>query len=311
MNRLQRLSNIGVFVPLFISSHVLAQGDDQAADATEMPSPLDFRAGIGAFSRHLHYTDTATDLLVDAPNDVHDDVVDVALAGTVAAHWYPLAHFMGGPLAHLGITLGFDRSLKQVTDYDFSGTEEGYGHFYQRYYAGLRGRLPIDWFTLGLEATYGYQSVWVRTQSAAGDPQAFPDVTYGLVEGRLDGEARINRVLLAGYAGFAWALSTGEIGEQPYFEDAKAYAITFGGHVGYQVHAMFDVLAGVDAQSFRLNFNPVPVDNPRIAGGASDRYMTFWLGLRFVLPGEAGAAKGAAAGGAQPKADMDDFDSFD
>lgn len=301
---------IGVLLQLLVTSPLLAEEPAAAA----RPSALDVQLGVGAFSRSLHYTDTAQDIQVEAPFDVYDDTVDVALAGAVAGHWYPLALFMGGPFAHVGITADFARSLSQTTQYTFSGAGVDYSHIYQRFSGGLRGRIPLPWLTLGVEAKYASQSVWVRAESATADPTAFPDVEYGLIEGRVDGEARINRVILAGYAGFNWALSVGELGEEPYFKNAHAYGISFGGHVGYQVHHMLDVLVGADAQQFRLNFNPVQPTDPRIAGGASDRYVTFWLGLRFVLPGSGGSAAGAeAGGGAQAEGDggFDDFDSFD
>jgi len=325
MNFLQRLSSLGVLLQFFVTSPLLAEEPTAApeaapstnatSEAVARPSALDLQLGVGAFSRSLHFTDTAQDIGVAAPSDVHDDTVDVALAGTVTAHWYPLAHFMAGPLAHVGISADFARSLQQTSHYTFSGVEQDYSHAYQRLAGGLRGRIPLPWLTLGVEAKYASQSLWVRPESAGADPAAFADVSYGLIEGRLDGEARINRVILAGYAGFNWALSVGELGEEPYFKNAKAYGFSYGGHVGYQVHEMLDVLVGVDAQQFRLNFNPIAPTDPRIAGGAADRYVTFWLGLRFVLPGSGGKGGPAAEAGGKAKAaddgGFDDFDSFD
>jgi hypothetical protein len=308
---------VGVLLQLLVTSPLLAEepATAQGAAPVARPSALDLMLGVGAFSRALHFTDSAQEIQVQAPFDVHDDTVDVALAGAVAGHWYPLALFMGGPFAHLGITADFARTLSQTTQSTLAGTDVDYSHIYQRFGGGLRGRIPLPWLTLGVEAKYVSQSLWVRAQSAGADPAAFPDVEYSLLEGRVDGEARINRVILAGYAGFDWALSVGELGEEPYFKNAQAYGISFGGHVGYQVHDLLDVLVGADAQQLRLNFNRVEPTDPRIAGGASDRYVTFWLGLRFVLPGSSGATQAGAEPGAKAQADddggFDDFDSFE
>ena len=284
-----------------------------AIDAGPGPSPLDVLVGVGAVGRDLHFVDTGADLSIDSDAPVRDGTMDATAAAQIAARWYPMAHFSKGALAHIGLSAAYARGLSDKVSYDLDGQSVRYNQTYQSYSVGLRGRIPISMLTLGVEANYGSQALWVRAKDGA-NPFVFPDVNYSYVEGRLDARLQINQVSLTAYGGYLYVLGLGEIADSDWFANAKAMAIHYGAEVGYQFDESWELVGGLDARSYRLNFNPLDAETaPRIAGGASDQYVSFWAGVRFTMPGAGSKASSASATPAEeaPDSDMDGFDSFD
>src|SRR5690606_20590301 len=173
------------------------------------------------------------------------------------------------------------------------------------------GRIPISPATIGLGANYGNHSFALK-----GASDLFPSVSYTFLELGGDVEFQVGKLLLGAQAGYLLVLGVGDIGSEEWFPNAKAKGVHFGGHVGFAASKAVHLLAGVDARAYGLNFNPVEADRPpeRVAGGATDRYMSAWVGVRFRIPEKPGAAgagdAGADAGGSEGDGGggFDDFD---
>jgi hypothetical protein len=127
-----------------------------------------------------------------------------------------------------------------------------------------------------------------------------PDVDYGFVRLRADGKLRFGEVLLGANIGTRFVLSTGSL-QNDWFENTKGQALELGLMAGYEIMRNLDVVAGFDFLRYGFNFNPLPdppekpagvsqnvyVGNLSVtAGGATDTYISAWLGLRFHLPSE-------------------------
>ncbi len=296
------------------SSAASSEGDE----SNVKPSPLDMTLGLGVVSRNLHYVDSGASLAINSDLPVADNTMAAAFLPALSGHWYPMAHSSSGALAHLGLGFAFARGLPQKTEYTLAASpapvDATYSQTFQAYSLGLRARVPISILTLGVEANYGSQSLWVRAKSENADTQIFPDVNYSYVEGRLDGTLTIKQISIGGYMGFRYALGMGEIRDDDWFENAKAIGLSYGGEFGYSVAPAWTLVAGVDAVSYRLNFNPLdPVTAPRVAGGASDRYLSAWAGVRFTWLNDSGvAASGTTSEEEESSGESEGgFDSFD
>ena len=94
----------------------------------------------------------------------------------------------------------------------------------------------------------------------------------------------IGMMELGAHFGLVKPLGVGEISDDDWFENAKALGLHYGAEFGYQLGRSWQIVAGIDAHSYALDFNPVdPATAQRVAGGASDRYLSFYGGLRWYL----------------------------
>ena len=266
------------------------------------PSPLDASLGVGIYGRAFRYTDTVAQLGKPGAEPLVDYNLDAAPMPFVNLHWYPAAHFTGGWLAHIGINGGYGQGIATSVAYNDGATDYTYSQSHNLYYAGLRGRIPVGFATFGLNANYSGHSFSLKNkESGAADgsfPDAvFPNVSYSMIEMGADAEVRIGRVILGAHGSDLLVLDSGDIGSAAWFPNNSTAGVHFGGHVGFEISSMFDILAGVDIRAYGMNFNPIPAgtDDSRVAGGATDRYLTAFGALRFRLPGSEPADAPAAA----------------
>jgi hypothetical protein len=88
-----------------------------------------------------------------------------------------------------------------------------------------------------------------------------------------------------------------------WFPNVKTSSLEAGVSFGYRLVSMLDLVAGFDWLRYSFDFNPVTqiVDPARpglasyVAGGATDEYLSGYIGFRFHLPGKAEKAAEAAA----------------
>jgi len=286
-----------------------AQAEDsesaQGAAESPRPSPLDLMAGMKLSGRAFRYTGSLERLYPGQGfPEMPEYSLDASPVAAVRGHWYPGAHFTGGALANIGVSGMFESGFATTVAY---GTET-FKQTQQLWYAGLRGRIPVDKLTFGIEAGYGNQ-IFKLDDSADGSPAGiFPNVKYSNVEIGGDVELKWDSYYLGGQAAYILVLSEGELGSDAWFPNAKGYGVMLGGHVGWEAHPMLDLLAGLEMRAYGFNFNPVSLAAPddRVAGGATDRYMSVYFALRFKLPGQ-----GAAQNESIETESDDDFDDFD
>jgi hypothetical protein len=181
------------------------------------------------------------------------------------------------------------------------------------WYGGLRGRIPVSVLTLGIGANYGNHSFNLKDSSDL--PPLFPNVSYGFVELGADVEAQFGSMLVGAQASYLHLMSAGDLISEEWFGTGTGKGVHFSGHVGWAASKAVHLLAGIDGRAYGFDFNPVGTDVPanRVAGGATDRYLSFWLGVRFRIPEKGGASTAATSGGdgGEKSGGGDDFDSFD
>lgn len=297
-----------------------ASGSSEGAPSNDeaRPSPLDATLGLRLYSRAFRYTGTLEQVAPGTFDPLVDYNLDIGPMPLLNVHWYPLAHFMGGVPAHIGITGGYEMGIGTKVQYagvDAAGEldERTLNQSHTLWYAGLRGRIPVSVLTFGVGANYGNHSFNLKDSSD--QPPVFPNVSYGFVELGGDVEAQFGSMLVGAQASYLYLMSAGDLISEEWFPVAKGKGVHFSGHVGWAASQAVHLLAGIDARAYGFDFNPVPVDIPanRVAGGATDRYLSFWFGVRFRIPEKSGATSaGQSAGeGGEKSGGGDDFDSFD
>ncbi len=295
-----------------------AQGQDseEGDEAEELPdsssearpSPLSALIGARLYSRAFSYTDALWELYPEA--GFREGVgynLQAGIMPRAQVFWYPGAHLTGSWIAHLGLVAGYERDVGTTLSYAGQPLQQEHS----LWFAGIRGRIPVDSVTLGLQANFTSHDFKVSGDDAPNiSPDGyplFPDVTYQQVELGADVEWRNGPMILGAHGSLNIVADEGAIGSSlaasdtpanPWFPNTTATAADFGAYTGWQISKVFDLLAGVDFRAYGLDFGAIESSqvDPNgeagtiVAGGATDRYVSFWLGLGINWPGVSPAA---------------------
>ncbi len=151
----------------------------------------------------------------------------------------------------------------------------------QEFQVGLRGRIPLGAHELGIFAEYGKHKF---TSSGDESNPLVPDVDYSYIRPGLDGRFRFGEIMLGVHIAPRFLLSMGELDlEDVWFPGATGSGLDAGAEFGYSVLSSLDIVAGFDWVKYGFDFNAIPDDNPMVAGGATDTYISGRLGILYRL----------------------------
>ena len=234
-------------------------------------SPLEAMLGARAINRGFRYRNDATEGMPPYDMPAGPEV-------TLAAEWYPGAHFSNGPLAHIGLTMQLERSL-------FMSSAGPNGVSYPTsdtfFAVGTRLRLPVGASWLGASVGYGRHGFSVEAAHPRDPAPDMASVEYEQV--RLGADARIavgsTTLLLSG----SWlaVLDTGEIGEAHYWPGATAQGFEAVAGFAYPIGAGFELRGAVDLRMYMLELHPDAV--ARQVGSATDRYIGATFGATWRM----------------------------
>lgn len=273
-----------------------APADEQAAapaasdDATDDsgPSPLEIEAGLRALNRSFDYHDTPAQLYpsngLSAPPTYE---LPLGPAVFINATVYPGAFISRGPIGWIGLTGSYELNFATKSVYAEGTPNQGeLTTKSSQTFIGLKGRVPVKAHEFALVAGYG-QHVF-NLLGDEGNPQV-PDVFYKYARVSAEGRLRFDAISVGFHLGTRFVFRTGGLERDWYPGHTKTQAIEGGVNVGYRVVKGLDVLVGFDWIRYAFDFNPVDAMNSRVvAGGASDQYLSGFLGLRYALPGFSG-----------------------
>jgi hypothetical protein len=163
--------------------------------------------------------------------------------------------------------------------------------------AGIRLRLPLGPIELGLTGTYGSHSfILYGDEGGTGLEPLVPDVRYDQIRIGGDLRARISKLLVGGHIAHRQLLSLHQIDlAYVWFPGATGRGLDFGLVLGWEVLPFLDVVGGTDVIRYGFDFNGIPAEptpcappgcrSPVIAGGATDTYVSGWLGAMITLGG--------------------------
>ncbi len=299
---------------------------DEEPDSGERPSPLDVDLGVGLMYRTTSYTDSVSDAFNHA---LHPSNVG-PLTLRVGAHWYPVAHFSNSFLAHIGLAVGYYRSLGGATELnDASGGSQSFDTVFSELNLGGRVRLELGSLELGLNGSWGTAELTIEGDNevppglvgvpgALGDPGVVPDASYTYIRLGPDAKFALGDVDVA--LGIYYRLVTlgsdeGQWAEARWFPNAEAKAIEAQLSGLFPLSESLSLFVGADYRQYALTMNSgtdvvgvnpttnQPQFTQAVAGGASDMYVGGFAGVQFGIP--ATEANGSAA----PEPNVDEEES--
>lgn len=282
--------------------------------------PLEFSVGIRFYNRSFVYSDYKTPPPGSALGRVYPYKLAIAPAVIAAARVYPFAFSRDDALGNLGIQGKLEIGIATSTNYQEPQPPNPDGSIpppityplntgTSEWQVGLRGRLPVGRSELGMFGVYGSHSfVLVGDEGTRGtqvrpDPLV-PDVNYQFLRFGMDARLRAGKFTLGSHFAPRFITSLKNIDQEYWwFPGATGSGIDFGAFGAFQILKFMDVAAGFDYIRYGFDFNAIPDDaglpsntrSQRIAGGATDTFLSGWAGVIFYLDGKAEIADGAVA----------------
>ena len=240
------------------------------------PNALELDVGLKLVTRSMTYN--------DAPRGLGEASLKVTPAAALGLRWYPGAHFGSGAAAHVAL----EGSLQLMYPVESARDEQAFKTSSLAFGFGLHGRLPLDDHELGLSAGYGQHAVEIADSDGGVDP-GVPSVKYGFLRFALNGRFKLGEALqLKILGGYRLLLGYGELAEDAWFRRTGGGGLEAEIALGYALSEALAIEASFGLWRYFMSLEPEPTDesvtdSARIAGGLSDQYLRFGLGLVLTL----------------------------
>lgn len=293
-----------------------AAAAEEEAPEEEKPSkskagrtPFELTVGMRGYSRDFKYTDPVgpRDTRPPPEGPVERHLVPYKLpfgpALKAGARFYPGALVSDGVAGYFGVAADFELGIATTTELQEPGKPvQELKTSTQSFAVGVRARLPIDltgvWLELGLFGMYGQHSFILLGDEGGvnGVEPLVPDVRYDHIRVGIDARARISKFFVAAHVAPRILLSMDQIDlEYIWFPGATGRGLDFGLELGWGLLPYLDIVGGGDVLRYGFDFSGMPSESPcdpvlgckapLIAGGATDTYLSGWLGVRVTLGG--------------------------
>jgi hypothetical protein len=264
-----------------VSADETDMSTEEMADEALPPRLLEAALGMRLYSRSFRYTDTLAQAL---PAGKFQDLPAYALAAApmpyIELGVFPLVKSSSVFLQNIGVVGGFEMGI--ATDVNYAGTKLDQTHL--RYHVGLKYRIPVGRVSIQPVVEYGGHQFSITAPS--GVPAPFPSVNYSMLEVGSDLVWLADPITIRAYGRFLLPFALGDVASSNWFPSASALGTNWGGQVGFAVTPMIDVLVNVDARVYGLDFNQIEdtTSADKVAGGATDQYVSASLGIGFHFP---------------------------
>ena len=277
-------STSAVFLPSFMPT-VESQTAPSAAPRNDAaPTVLDPKdraealrviVGLGSPFRSLSYSDPVS-------QELGNYQLNGAPMIDMRAAFFPASYFTKGWASYLGLDVRAQFALG-IRTVDTVGNE--YKSRYGAYHAGVIGRVPVGKHAVRAFGGYAAQSFTVKSEEK-GIASPTPNVDYRMMRVGGGGElALTDTIALSMDLAWLQMLSVGQIGQ--WFPRAQAGGVEATMDATYAVSPRFFARAFGTYQRVFFDFNSKPEDTQRdgvkVAGGATDTYLTFGLGAGVRL----------------------------
>lgn len=250
--------------------------------------PIEAILGVRAYNRKFNYTRTP-----DASLHSYELGLGPALLGTVRA--YPAAFFTDDTWSHLGIEARYEFGIATTTEFARAdGSIASLSTTSSEFELGLRGRLPLAQHELGLFGLFGAHAFSLKgDENPNADPYALvPDVNYHFLRVGVDARFAISKLVVGGHIAPRFLLSMDEIDKaRVWFPGASGSGLDFGIFGGWHLTPWLSAVGGLDVVRYGFDFNAIPPNNRVVAGGATDTYLSVWLGAMFSLESKAASVE--------------------
>ena len=273
--------------------------------------PIEVMVGVRGYNRQFKYTGITSGPLVP---------YELGLAPTVfiAGSLYPAAFGSDGVLSNIGLMGRFEFGIATSTNYQAAPGAQPTKlstNAYE-YQLGLRGRMPLGKLELGIFALYGNQSFSLGgDENPNGAAYALvPDVHYHYIRTGLDLRAYISKLIVEAHVAPRFLVSKSEIDlARVWFPGAMGSGLDGGVMLGWQFLPWLTAAVGGDFVRYGFDFNNLPSEPPPrvVAGGATDTYLSGWLGVMSTFDFSGSAAGGAASVSATASESSESSESSD
>ena len=210
--------------------------------------------------------------------------LDAAPAVGMAVRWYPAAMLAApGLWAHVGLDVRFEHSIALESH---RSEQVSFPTADRALDVGVRGRLPFGaGHEAGLLLGYGWHEFEFRAAGPAGPVTPnlpdVPSVSYQFVRFGADlrvvpfGDAFVELAMA-----YLAVVDAGGIESDVWFPDAKARGVEGRIALGHMLPRQFEVHLAASLRRYWYDFD-ADIDDPFIAGGALDQYVTWSLGVGY------------------------------
>jgi hypothetical protein len=240
----------------------------EAGGARDSDRPaLDIAAGAAMFTRNFTYND-------DLYQTLQGYSLGAAIAPAVSLTWAPLFGGRVYLVGHIAMSVGLQSKDQAGNSYPTSALAWGAGLGY-RFLIGEKSHV-------GLEARFERQNFTISGTASNPKPD-IPNVGYSALAAGVDLRFSLfGPVSLLGGAAYRHLFAVGEIGSASWFPRQSSMGLDANLGLGVALGSSFEIRLMGALQRYGFSFNPEPGD-PRVAGGATDTYLSGGLLLAFRL----------------------------
>jgi hypothetical protein len=250
--------------------------------------PIEAIVGVRGYNRKFNYTRTP-----DASLHSYELGLGPALIGNVRA--YPAAFFTDNTWSHIGIEARYEFGIATTTEFARAdGSIASLSTTSSEFELGLRGRAPLGRHELGLFGLFGAHAFSLKgDENPNADPYALvPDVNYHFLRIGVDARFAFSKLVVGAHIAPRFLLSMDEVDKaRVWFPGASGSGLDFGIFGGWQLTPWLSAVGGLDVVRYGFDFNAIPPDNRVVAGGATDTYVSVWLGAMFRLENNAASVE--------------------
>lgn len=267
--------------------------------------PFEAHAGIRGYNRQFGYSAAVTKLSAYS--------LPFAPALLIGGRIYPAAFVRDDVLGNIGLVGQAELGIATTTEYP-SPNPAGGGEIIteletstNEWNIGLIGRIPLEPVEIAVSASYGEHTFILKgDENTSGLPPLVPDVKYKYIRPAVEARARPAEFLVGARVGPRFLLSYEQIDlKEAWFPGASGFGFDVGLFGGYSVLPILDVVAGFDFVRYGFDFADVKKEPPptcatlapqnppcqKVAGGASDTYISGWVGALIHLGGKSPKGK--------------------
>jgi hypothetical protein len=240
----------------------------EAAGSRESDRPaLDIAAGAAMFTRNFSYND-------DLYQTLQGYSLGAAIAPAVSLTWAPLFGGRVYLVGHIAMSVGLQSKDQGGNSYPTQALAWGAGLGY-RFLIGEKSHV-------GLEARFERQTFTISGTASNPKPD-IPNVGYSALAAGVDLRFSLfGPVSLLGGAAYRHLFAVGEIGSTAWFPHQSGMGLDANLGLGVALGSTVEIRLMGALQRYGFSFNPEPGD-PRVAGGATDTYLSGGLLLAFRL----------------------------
>ncbi len=240
----------------------------------DRPAAVDIEVDFRMVHRDFTYNE-------DLRGDLRDYKLGFGPGVGIKFQYFPGAHFTSGVGAQFGIDFEWDRL------FGFNSTQADGTTFpteSQQFLVGLRWRYPAGRWEPSIVVDYGVHSFTFGVSAPPVTTPGVPNVKYEFARigaGFRVGIGKNERFIVVANAAFRGVFSTGGIGTDLWFPEAKANGMDAMLMLGYALPLGFEIRVGADYRRYWFDLNPVPPDPAYVAGGALDQYWGLSIGFAW------------------------------